>query len=63
MTWKELKQKGDKYLDDNDIIDYFQILNREDNELDIEHTSRGYSIISHRAVMDYKHHNDPAKEL
>jgi len=63
MTKKELIDKLNKEVDDNDIIDYLKIDNKSNNELDIQYTNRGYSIISYFKPINYKHHNDPNNNL
>jgi len=63
MNKKELRNKLDKELNDNDIIDYLNIISKDHNELDIEKTSHGYSIISYYKPINYKHHNNPSNDL
>lgn len=62
MTKKELVDKLNEELDDNDVIDFLSIGDREDNELDFDHTSRGYFVQSHYSPPNYKHLNDPSRD-
>lgn len=63
MTKKELIDKLNKELDDNDIIDYLKILKKEYNCLEIIYTNNGYSIIGYYKPINYKQHNDPSNNL
>ena len=63
MTKKELVKMLDNELEDDDIIDYLSITDRDNNELDFNSTSRGAFIQGYYKMPNYKHHNDPSNNL
>lgn len=63
MTKEKLKMLLDKDIENIDEIDYLYVGDKIHNALEIEHTNRGYSIISYYKPINHKHHNDPSNDL
>ena len=61
MTWEECKKRGDAEINDEGSINFITI-DKDDNELEINHTVDGYEICGYRKEIDYRQINDPARD-